>query len=68
MSISVTEAGRRGGLVVLSRKGRSFYTDIGKKGQTVMRQRYPQMAAEWGKLGGRPKKLTLDEIVGENGK
>jgi len=67
MSMSVTEAGRRGGLIVLSRRGRSFYSEIGKKGQAVMRQRYPEMAAKWGRLGGRPRKLTLPQIVGENG-
>jgi general stress protein YciG len=68
MSISVTEAGRKGGLAVLCSRGRSFYSEIGKKGQAVMRQKYPGMAAKWGTLGGRPKKLTLCEIVGEKSK
>lgn len=26
------------------------------------------MATEWGRLGGRPRKLTLGEIMGEKGK
>jgi len=68
MSISVAEAGRKGGLTVLDRRGRAFYSEIGKKGQQAMRQKYPNMASEWGKLGGRPKKLTLNQIVGEKGK
>ncbi|RLC65219.1 MAG: hypothetical protein DRI01_01615 [Chloroflexi bacterium] len=68
MGITVTEAGRKGGLTVLSRRGQSFYSEIGKKGQTVMRRKYPDMAREWGKRGGRPKKVTLDEILGEKGK
>jgi len=68
MSISVAEAGRKGGLTVLNRRGRAFYSEIGKKGQQAMRQKYPNMAFEWGKLGGRPKKLTLNQIVGEKGK
>jgi general stress protein YciG len=68
MSISVAEAGRKGGLTVLNRRGRAFYSEIGKKGQQAMRQKYPNMASEWGKLGGRPKKLTLNQIVGEKGK
>jgi len=67
MSITVREAGREGGLAVLSRRGRAFYSEIGKKGQAVMRHRYPDMAANWGRLGGRPRKLTLRQIVGENG-
>ncbi|MFO7773181.1 MAG: hypothetical protein R6V59_04475 [Dehalococcoidia bacterium] len=55
-------------MAVLTRRGRSFYSHIGKKGQLVMRQRYPNMAREWGKRGGRPKKLTLSQIMGEKGK
>jgi len=68
MIISVVEAGRKGGLKVLSKRGRAFYSEIGRKGQQAMRQKYPNMASDWGKLGGRPKKLTLDQIVGEKGK
>jgi hypothetical protein len=33
-----------------------------------MRRKYPAMAAKWGRLGGRPRKLALDEIMGEKGK
>jgi len=65
--MSVAEAGRKGGLIVLIRRGRAFYSVIGKKGQQAMRQKYPNMASEWGKLGGRPKKLALNQIVGEKG-
>jgi hypothetical protein len=68
MSTSVTKAGRKGGLTVLNKRGHSFYSAIGKKGQAVMRRKYPTMAAKWGRLGGRPRKPTLDEIMGENGK
>jgi len=68
MSISVSEAGRKGGLAVLRSRGRSFYSEIGKKGQLVMRQKHPGMAKEWGRKGGRPKKPTLAEIMGERGK
>ena len=62
--ITVNEAGRRGGLAVLRKRGRTFYVEIGSKGQAVMRRKYPDKAREWGKLGGRPKKLVL-ESVGE---
>jgi hypothetical protein len=53
---------------MLRNRGREFFIEIGTKGQAIMRQKYPNMASEWGKLGGRPKKLTLNQIVGEKGK
>lgn len=62
--LTVRQAGRRGGLAVLKNRGRQFFIEIGTKGQVVMRQKYPNMASEWGKLGGRPKKLPLGQIVG----
>jgi hypothetical protein len=64
MGISVTEAGRKGDLTILNKRGRSFYSEIGKKGQVNMRRKYPDMAHEWGRLGGRPRKLSLNQIVG----
>jgi len=68
MSITVSEAGKRGGLALLRKYGLRYFVEIGRKGQTAMRERYPGMASEWGKKGGRPKKLTLNQIVGEKGK
>jgi hypothetical protein len=68
MSISVVEAGRRGGLAVLRKRGRKFFLIIGRKGQAAMRKKYPGMASVWGKMGGRPKKPSLSEIMGEEGK
>ncbi len=65
MSLTVAEAGRRGGLKVLQIRGRDHFAEIGKKGQLVMRQRYPGMAAQWGKRGGRPRKPTLAQYMGE---
>jgi general stress protein YciG len=56
MEMNVKEAGRLGGLKVLHTKGREFYSEIGKKGQKAMRAQYPDMAKEWGRKGGRPKK------------
>jgi general stress protein YciG len=58
----VAEAGRRGGLTVLRKLGREFYVGIGQKGQKRMRRKYPNMAQEWGRLGGRPKKNSLDDM------
>jgi len=63
--LTVQEAGRLGGLKVLGDRGRAHFAEIGKRGQQAMRRKYPCMAANWGKLGGRPKKPNLGEIVGE---
>ncbi len=62
MSITVAEAGRRGGLSVLRKRGREFYAQIGRKGQKTMRGKYPNMASIWGRQGGRPKKNSLDDL------
>jgi len=63
--ISVGEAGKRGGLACLRNKGHAFFVEIGKKGQLAMRQKYPGMASQWGRKGGRPRKPKLNEIVGQ---
>jgi general stress protein YciG len=68
MGITVREAGQIGGLTVLKAHGRDFFVRIGKKGQEAMRARYPNMASQWGKKGGRPKKPNLTEIRGREGK
>ena len=60
MAVTVNEAGRKGGLCCLANQGRAFYVEIGRKGQQIMRAKFPNKASEWGKLGGRPKKLTLN--------
>jgi hypothetical protein len=65
MSVTVDQAGRRGGLAVLQKRGRDFFSQIGRRGQQAMRAKYPNMAPEWGKLGGRPRKLRLDETSGQ---
>jgi hypothetical protein len=62
MSMDVAEAGRKGGLTVLKKFGREFYIRIGQKGQKAMRQKYPNKAREWGRLGGRPKKPKLNDM------
>jgi general stress protein YciG len=58
-NITVNEAGRRGGLSLLAKRGHNHFTEIGKKGQEALRKRYPGMASEWGKKGGRPKKNNI---------
>ena len=57
--LTVREAGRRGGLALLAKRGKSHFVEIGKKGQETLRKRYPGMASEWGKKGGRPRKNNI---------
>lgn len=56
---TVNEAGRKGGLALLAKRGNKHFAEIGKKGQEILRKRYPNMASEWGKKGGRPRKNNL---------
>jgi hypothetical protein len=57
--LTVQQAGKLGGLKVVQNKGRDHFVQIGRKGQEIMRKRYPGMASEWGKKGGRPRKDGL---------
>ena len=57
--ITASEAGRKGGLALLGKRGRKHFAEIGKKGQEVMKKRFPGMASEWGKKGGRPRKKGI---------
>jgi hypothetical protein len=57
--LTVREAGRRGGLTLLNKRGIGHFIEIGRKGQQVLRERYPGMASIWGKKGGRPRKHSL---------
>lgn len=63
---TTVEAGRKGGLKVLESRGRAFYSRIGHLGQLAMRRKYPAMASEWGKKGGRPPKLPLNSLGEES--
>jgi general stress protein YciG len=62
---TVQEAGRLGGLKLLHNRGRKHFIEIGKAGQQALRRKYPGMASEWGKRGGRPRKRGLADIMGE---
>ena len=59
-NITASEAGRKGGLALLNQRGRRHFSEIGKKGQEVMKKRFPGMASEWGKKGGRPRKIKFE--------
>lgn len=65
---TVTEAGRKGGLTLLSTKGREHFVMIGRRGQQELRRKYPGKAAERGRKGGRPRKPKLsEEDAGDGG-
>jgi general stress protein YciG len=63
--ISVREAGRRGGQATLENQGRDFFSRIGKKGGERTAQLYHELLSDFGKMGGRPRRPILDEIMGE---
>src|SRR6266545_1871683 len=52
-AMTVSEAGRKGGVRVRETRGRKFYEEIGKKGgDTVKAERGPRFYEEIGKKGG----------------
>lgn len=66
-SITVSEAGRLGGLETLRRYGRQHFVTAGRRGQEVFAQHYATEDRRcWGSLGGRPKRLRLTDM-GEKG-
>ena len=61
-AMTVSEAGRLGGLETLRRHGRQHFAVAGRRGQTVMAQHYSTEARRlWGALGGRPRRGRSDE-------
>lgn len=65
-AITVVEAGRRGGTTTRDRyAGTGFYQRIGAKGGKRQKELYHDLLAEFGKLGGRPKRPALEESAGE---
>jgi general stress protein YciG len=63
--ITVAEAGRRGGSITRDRYGRDFYQKIGAEGGRRTAELYADLLKEFGKRGGRPRRPTLDESMGE---
>ena len=55
-SITVSEAGRLGGLETLRRHGRQHFVAAGRRGQKVIAHHYTTEDRRRGSLGGRPKK------------
>lgn len=63
--ITCQEAGRRGGRSTLARRGKDFFREIGAKGGKRQKELYADLLAEFGRLGGRPRRPSLDENMGE---
>jgi general stress protein YciG len=64
-SITVREAGRRGGQTTLKNQGNDFFRRIGKKGGKRTAELYRDLLSEFGKKGGRPRRPTLSEYMEE---
>lgn len=59
-SISVKEAGHRGGTATRDRHvGTDFYQRIGAKGGRATAELYASLLRKFGKRGGRPKRPAL---------
>jgi uncharacterized protein len=63
--ITVSEAGRRGGQATLQNRGLEHFQKIGRRGGKVTADKYRELLSEFGKKGGRPRRLSLDEYMGE---
>ena len=63
--LTVKQAGQRGGSRTLERHGREFFQAIGKKGGKRTAKLYRELLSDFGKRGGRPRRPTLDEYMGE---
>jgi general stress protein YciG len=61
--ITVAEAGRRGGRATLESQGIDFFKRIGKKGGERTAELYKELLSEFGRKGGRPRRLALDEYM-----
>lgn len=62
---TVRQAGARGGRATLESQGVDFFKRIGRKGGKRTAQLYAGLLSEFGKRGGRPRRPTLDESMGE---
>jgi len=63
------EAGRKGGEIVKTRYGTSFYKQIGRKGgERVKRERGLNFYAEIGRRGGQTRSARLKQRRAEEGK
>jgi hypothetical protein len=63
--LTVSQAGKIGGLETLRRHSRAHFAEAGRKGQAALARKYThEDRVRWAKLGGRPRKARY---VGEKG-
>lgn len=65
-SITVAEAGRRGGQSTLEHRGIEFFREIGAKGGRKTAELYRELLNEFGKRGGRPRRPALNMGEGDH--
>jgi len=60
--ITCREAGKKGGLTLVQKRGHTHLSRIGKLGGLKTKQLHGHCYQEWGRRGGRPRKLNLQEM------
>ncbi len=61
-SMTVSEAGKKGGETVARERGREFYEEIGRKGgETVKAERGREFYEEIGRKGGQKVRSLIEE-------
>ncbi len=63
MSMTVKQAGRKGGKAVVKKHGTAHFKKIGVIGQAALRAKYPGMAQIWGKMAKHRTRPTLAQII-----
>ena len=61
MNMSVEEAGRRGGIRNSEKFNKQHFINIGRIGGLRTKSLYADKYSQWGKKGGRPRKVNLGE-------
>ena len=65
MTMTVREAGKLGGLSNLYKFGRAYFVRIGKIGGLRTKALHGHQYKDWGRKGGRPRKLKLQRNMGQ---
>ena len=65
--ITVAHAGQRGGRSTLQRHGVEFFRKIGRRGGTRTAELHRSLFKQFGATGGRPKRPTFTQDMGEKG-
>jgi len=62
-TMSVKEAGARGGRSTRDKRGVAFFRRIGRKGGETTKRRWGHLYNEFGHQGGRPRRPDLQSMV-----